>query len=98
METVVSKNGWTLIKYVSSTGITSLTIDRPSDVSGIDVFFNTCHFENKRMIVDNLQVHIESYVFEDLGYFREFIEELQKADEFAAEVYKYCVKNGFWKI
>jgi hypothetical protein len=50
------------------------------------------------MKYNNIKVHITPTVFEDLGYFREFIEAQQVASDFAQEVYKYAVEYGYWDL
>lgn len=97
-EILLEKEGWKLVKITRPTGAVFLKIFHPEDNKDIDLFLESGDFRNNIMIANNIRITLNRTEFEDIGYYREFMEEMQVADEFAADVYKYCILNGFWDL
>lgn len=95
-EIVFEKYNWKIERsYNPEVKITALNIKRPENVDGIDILINMDGFNNGKMIIDNLTVHIDSYSFRSLTNFREFIIQQQHAAEFIEAAMIWIKDNGF---
>lgn len=97
-EVLLEKEGWKLVKITRHTGAVFLKIYHPEGNNDIELVLESGDFRNNVMIADGIRIRLNRTEFEDIGYYREFMEEMQVADEFAADVYKYCILNGFWDL
>lgn len=101
---LIRKDGWLLSEYTDhDKKEVYLKISHDDRIEGIELELEedgSCiAFQNLiQRKYNNIKVHITPTVFEDLGYFREFIEAQQVASDFAQEVYKYAVENGYWDL
>ena len=96
---LIRKDGWVLTEYSDQEKWqTYLKISHDDTVEGIELELEEQGVSYSVMKYNNIKVHITPTVFEDLGYFREFIEAQQVASDFAQEVYKYAVEHGYWDL
>ena len=95
---VTSLGDWTLWTITNEGEHTKLHITNKDTKDNILLYLDVETNRDGKVIYNNISVVVEKQNFDDLGYYREFIEKLQDASDFAQEVYKYAVENGFWDL
>lgn len=95
---VITLGDWTLWTITNDGEPIKLHITNKEPDDNILLFLDVKTNRDGKVIYNNISVVVEKQNFDDLGYYREFIEKLQEASDFAQEVYKYAVDNGFWDL
>lgn len=95
---VITLGDWTLWTITKDGEPIKLHITNKEPDDNILLFLDVKTNRDGKVIYYNISVVVEKQNFDDLGYYREFIEKLQEASDFAQEVYKYAVENGFWDL
>lgn len=95
---VTSLGDWTLWTITKESEPIKLHITNNDNDDNILLYLDVKTNRDGKVIYNNISVVVEKQNFDDLGYYREFIEKLQDASDFAQEVYKYAVDNGFWDL